>query len=185
MSESRLSRRDKRRKVRRESWVFLAQLVCVVLFALLIRRYVFVLTIVSGDSMLDTLHDKQVVAVNKLCYVLDQPRRGEIVICHYPGDGRNFVKRVVAVEGDTVQVRDGVTYLNGQALKEDFVTRPAYADFGPVTVGAGEVFVMGDNRANSHDSRSEGPLPLKLMEGRVFAVVYPFNQMHLTEHTDQ
>lgn len=169
----------------RELVSFLAQLLAVILLALLIRRYVFVFTFVSGGSMLETLQDRQIVAVNKLCYLTARPQRGEIVVCRYPGDSRNFVKRVVAVEGDTISVRDSVTYLNGQALDEEFVTYAAVSDFGPVTVGRDEAFVMGDNRANSHDSRSEGPLPVSMIRGRVFAVVYPFREMHLTAAPEQ
>lgn len=74
-----------------------------VLAALLIRHYVFMLTIVSGSSMEETLHDHQIVAVDRLRYALADPQRGDIVICHYPNDSKNYVKRIVAIAGDWLQ----------------------------------------------------------------------------------
>ncbi len=178
-------RRRMKQKRRVENLRLLAELALVVLLAVLIRHYLFMLTLVSGQSMEETLHDNQIVAVDKLSYRLSGPQRGDIVICHYPQDERNFVKRVVAVEGDTLEIRGGRTYLNGELLPEEYIAYPAWNDFGPIVVGKDEVFVMGDNRANSHDSRAEGPLPLSLLEGKVFAVLYPLDQMHMVNGAAQ
>lgn len=89
------------------------------------------LTIVSGSSMEETLHDHQIVAVDRLRYALADPQRGDIVICHYPNDSKNYVKRIVAIAGDWLQIQDGVTFLNGQALQEEYIVYKAYSDFGP------------------------------------------------------
>lgn len=182
---SRVEARRQREKKKRENLRFAIELVAVVLAALLIRHYVFMLTIVSGSSMEETLHDHQIVAVDRLRYALADPQRGDIVICHYPNDSKNYVKRIVAIAGDWLQIQDGVTFLNGQALQEEHIVYKAYSDFGPYQVPEGCVFVMGDNRANSHDSRAEGALPLELLEGRVFAVLYPFDQLRLVDGAAQ
>ena len=84
---------------------------------------------------------------------------------------------VIALEGDTLEIRDGMTYLNGQALQEEYVTHPAQEDFGSVTVEPGHVFVLGDNRANSHDSRTEGTLTESSIVGRAVCVLFPFDQI--------
>lgn len=164
---------------RREDLIFVCELVIVVLLALFIRQNVFMMTIVSGASMEETLHDHQIVAVDRFGYKIGSPQRGDIVICYYPNAGtKNFVKRVVGVAGDTVAIVNSVTYVNGEAVSEPYIEYPAYSDFGPYVVEEGRVFVMGDNRANSHDSRYEGALPLSLIQGRVMAVVLPFDQIH-------
>ena len=87
------------------------------------------------------------------------------------------IDRTVSLEGDTLEIRDGMTYLNGQALQEEYVTHPAQEDFGSVTVEPGHVFVLGDNRANSHDSRTEGTLTESSIVGRAVCVLFPFDQI--------
>ncbi|MDR2514919.1 MAG: signal peptidase I [Christensenellaceae bacterium] len=174
--------RAERRAQLRENIVFIAQLVMVVAIGLLLRRYVFTLTVVSGSSMQETLQDHQVVAVERLSYLLGSPKPGDIVICHYPGGtSQNYVKRIVAMEGDTVEVRDGKTYLNGTEVFEDFISYPSnydYTEYANKPIPAGKVFVMGDNRAISKDSRNVGLLSLEDIQGRVVAVVFPFNEIH-------
>lgn len=165
---------EKKRDPLKENLLFLLELVAVVLVALLLRQYVFTLTIVSGSSMEETLTDHEIVAVSKIDYAFSAPKRGDVVICHYPNSNKNFIKRVVAIAGDTIQIADGRTYLNGTLVDEPHITYAASRDFGPVTIEEGRVFVMGDNRANSHDSRAEGALEISMLEGRVLAVVYPF-----------
>ncbi|MDR3085116.1 MAG: signal peptidase I [Christensenellaceae bacterium] len=174
--------REERRAQLRENIVFIAQLVMVVAIGLLLRRYVFTLTVVSGSSMQETLQDHQVVAVERLSYLLGEPKPGDIVICHYPGDStHNYVKRIVAMEGDTIAIRDGKTYLNGSEVFEDFISYPSnydYLEYETMPLPAGKVFVMGDNRAISKDSRSVGLLSLEEIQGRVVAVVFPFGEIH-------
>ena len=123
------------------------------------------------------LHSGQFVAVEKLSCRIHGVQRGQIVICRYPGSYEYYIKRVVALGGDTLEIRDGVTYLNGQALQEDYVTHPAQEDFSLITVEPGHVFVMGDNRANSHDSRAEGALEESDIVGRAVCVLFPFDQI--------
>lgn len=176
---TRMERRAERiRLQRREIARWLAELAVVLLAALLVRAYVFSLTTVQGPSMMDTLQSGQVVAVDKTYFHLHEPQRGMVVICRYPGSRDYFVKRIAALAGDTIEITGGVTYVNGQAMEEDYVSYPCRDDFGPYTVEEGCVFVLGDNRANSHDSRSEGALSCDMIVGRVVAVFFPLGQAH-------
>ena len=172
--EKRWERQEQRHRVLRR---FAAELLVVILLAALVRTFVFSITEVEGPSMRETLHSGQIVAVEKLSCRIHGVQRGQIVICRYPGSYEYYIKRVVALGGDMLEIRDGVTYLNGQALQEDYVTHPAQEDFGPVTVELGRVFVMGDNRANSHDSRAEGALEESSIVGRAVCVLFPFDQI--------
>lgn len=176
---TRMERRAERiRLQRREIARWLAELAVVLLAALLVRAYVFSLTTVQGPSMMDTLQSGQVVAVDKTYFHLHEPQRGMVVICRYPGSRDYFVKRIAALAGDTIEITGGVTYVNGQAMEEDYVSYPCRDDFGPYTVEEGCVFVLGDNRANSHDSRSEGALSCDMIVGRVVSVFFPLGQAH-------
>lgn len=177
--QTRMQRRQQRiKRERKEVLTWALELLAVVLVSLFVREFVFSLATVQGPSMQDTLESGQVVAVSKMHYRLNDAARGDVVICMYPDSDDNFIKRIVALAGDTVEIRDGVTYINGQAQPDAFVNHPAQNDFAPYLVEEGTVFVMGDNRGNSHDSRAVGALGEDMIIGRVFAVVFPFDQVH-------
>ena len=169
---TRMERRAERiRLQRREIARWLAELAVVLLAALLVRAYVFSLTTVQGPSMMDTLQSGQVVAVDKTYFHLHEPQRGMVVICRYPGSRAYFVKRIAALAGDTIEITGGVTYVNGQAMEEDYVSYPCRDDFGPYTVEEGCVFVLGDYRTQAHDSRDFGPIPLGDVEGKLITIL--------------
>lgn len=124
---------------------------------------------VASSSMSPTLADGDQVLVDKISPRARQPRRRDIVTFRLPGSGVQLIKRVVAVAGDTVGLQDGRLVVDGTTLTERFVN---YAQmdstyFGPVTVPAGAVFVLGDDRENSVDSRSFGPVAVHDITGRV------------------
>ncbi|WP_400163367.1 signal peptidase I [Brevibacillus sp. TJ4] len=153
--------------------------------------YLFIMApyVVQGRSMETTLHDGERVIVNKAIYYLDDPQPGDIVIIHPDASGENWIKRVVAVAGDTVEAKNDQLYVNGQPLQEDYLNENRLkseaagvvltADFGPVTVEEGSVFVMGDNRNNSMDSRVIGPVQLDHVVGRAEFVYWPFNAIRM------
>jgi len=170
-----------------------------VLLALVIRQCgVQAFTIPSG-SMMDTLLVGDYILVNKFLYGaelpltdahlpgLRKPRRGDIVVFKYPNDeSRDFIKRIVAVEGDTVQVQDNRVILNGRLLDEAYV-RPgsipavpsAHCGYlyacDPLVVPAGSYFVMGDNRDNSQDSRYWGFVHRDKIRGKAFLIYWSWN----------
>ena len=158
---------------------FLLYIALVVLVALTIRTFIAEPIRVDGDSMIPTLVNNEDMLVEKVTYWFNDPQRGDIVICFYPGYTESCVKRVIGLPGDTVEVREGVFCINGKALDESAYWKDSIiGDVAPVTVGARQVFVIGDNRNGSRDSRnpSVGCIPYAKVVGRVVAVVYPFDQ---------
>ena len=168
------------------SWVF--ELLATFAAALFLRLFVVSLARIKGRSMLPTLHDRDVALVWRLGYLLHEPRRGDVVICHYPGRKmkripflpQSFVKRVIGLPGDTVEWLEGELLLNGQPLREPYLD-PARCRFKrtrpPLTLGPEEYYVLGDNRDSSNDSRSVGPIRRSMIIGHVRTVLFPFNAM--------
>ncbi len=144
---------------------------CVLLYYLVIRPFVAEPFEIYAEGMLPTLKAGDVSLVNKVSYRFSEPERGDIIVFRST-EGRNEdqIKRVVGLPGDNVEVRDGVLYVNGERQEEPYVNprRPDSGSYGPTTVPPGHVFVMGDNRANSRDSRFFGPIPFENIEGKVF-----------------
>lgn len=152
--------------------------------ALCLRLLVLELVRVKGGSMRDTLQNGYVLLVNRLACRLGTPRRGDVVICHYPGRyaGRHklirqcFVKRVIGLPGESVSLVEGVVHINGQPLQETYLN-PGHTRLKqnrePVTLGEDEYFLMGDNRDSSNDSRRVGPICRKDIIGRAEWVIWP------------
>ena len=147
--------------------------------ALLVQAFLIKPFTIHQVSMRPTLEEGDRVLINRLSYHFRDPERGDVVIFHSPmSEGEDLVKRVVAVAGDTVAVRDGKLWVNGIAQEEPYLLEQdfagVYPDDGPETlIREGEVFVMGDNRNNSGDSRFFGPIDADLIMGCAFAVYWP------------
>ncbi len=152
-------------------------------------------SVVEGASMTPTFHDGEFVLVNKLAYrtfdvswvpFLDAEEwtpfgtlsAGDVVVFKSPGDAnRDFIKRIVATEGQTVEVRGGRVYIDGVARDEPYLAEPPVYEYGPVTVPSGELFVLGDNRNSSYDSHSWGPLDATRVIGRADFRYWPFDRL--------
>jgi signal peptidase I len=155
---------------------------------------------VEGSSMQETLQPGQYLLVNKLVYyrldmsrlsrilpfldadsedvkyVFHPPARGEIVVFHYPLDPtRDFVKRVIGLPGDTVEIRDGVVVVNDGELDDPYVVQVSRAPMRETVLGPDEYFVLGDNRLHSNDSRNWGPVPLENIVGRAWIGYWPLS----------
>jgi signal peptidase I len=133
-----------------------------------------------------TFHDKEYLLTDKISYKRRQPLRGEVVVFHAPpqagcpkGTGCDFIKRVIGLPGDRVEVRDNGLFVNGQKLKEDYLPANIITDAGVysrnklVSLGQDEYFVVGDNRPHSSDSRMWGPIKYDEIVGRVFFRYWP------------
>jgi len=158
---------------------FLLYIAIVVLVALTIRSFIAEPIRVDGDSMIPTLVHNEDMLVEKMSYWFNDPLRGDIVICFYPGYTESCVKRVIGLPGETVEIIGGAIYVDGEAIDESpYWSGEIIGDMDPVTVGARQVFVVGDNRNGSKDSRnpSVGCIPYAKVVGRVIAVVYPFDE---------
>lgn len=169
---------------------------------------------IEGSSMEPTLHTGQYILVNKLIYFhfdlnaplrllpgqadlpqriiypFHQPQRGDIVVFEYPRDvAKDYIKRVIGLPGDTIEIRDGSVSVNGQPLDETYLEgAPTYCvagypcHQGPIVVPDGTIFVMGDNRANSSDSREWNALPLDRVVGQAWVIYYPVADWGLVPH---
>ena len=135
---------------------------------------------VQGTSMLPLLHDGERIIVNKFVYRFHPIERGDVVVFWYPRDPSvSFIKRVIGLPGDTVEIRHGSLYVNGRLTAEPYVnvqyrddeTRP------PVQVGKGQYYVLGDHRNSSNDSRSWGEVPEKYIYGKAYVRFWPLSQV--------
>ncbi|MBR5948056.1 MAG: signal peptidase I [Clostridia bacterium] len=170
---------------------FIAMLACVIVAAVAIRQFIAEPTRVKGESMQYTLMDTERLFVEKVSYWFNAPSRGDIVIVNYPGGTDRYVKRIIALPGETIEIReDGFVYINGEMLDESAYAGDWYGKInipigtkgsknGKYTVPEGHYFVMGDNRNDSTDSRDRrvGAIPVSEVLGRVRAVVWPLNKL--------
>ncbi|NLP33893.1 MAG: signal peptidase I [Clostridiales bacterium] len=159
---------------------------------------------VEQSSMENTLYEGQQLVVNKLSYIFDEPDRGDIIIFFGDGEKGTFieeftksfqrrfpigngeakekerlVKRVVGISGDEIDIKDGAIYINGEKLEEPYAngrTFPGKVEL-PIIIKENELFVIGDNREVSWDSRDFGPIDIKQVEGKAIYRIYPFDQM--------
>jgi signal peptidase I len=195
---SRLS--EKGRKTRRTIIEWTVLIGSALLIAILIKTFLFQAFYIPSESMKPTLNVGDRVLVNKVSYRLHDVNRGDIVVFKTPPGGdpsiKDLVKRVIALPGETIETRQGRVYINGRVLKEPYLvkntltcgnsgvqTMSTCQSFGPVTVPRDYMFVMGDNRAASKDSRflGDGDQPLTIKEssivGRVFVRIWPLNDL--------
>lgn len=185
------------RKFRQKMIQWLVSLAAALLIAAVLQTMVFAVIRVKGRSMMPTLKNKERLLVTIADVRLFGARRGDVVICRYPGRGRTrFVKRVVAVPGDQVYRAEGVTYVihhedsSVEALDPDRSFFRPEDDYEPVTLGKEQYFVVGDNRYRSHDSRDwndsnpkndVGPITRNMILGRVRQVIWPPNAVRPVE----
>ncbi len=160
------------------SWIL--TLGAAVIIAMVIRTFVFEPVKVDGGSMLDTLSNGEIMFVTKPEYIWGNPARDDVIICHYPNRTEYFVKRVIAIPGDTIEIKGTDVFVNDALVDESFlsVNRNRYDHtMAKTTLGEDEYFVMGDNRDNSNDSRAVGPLHRDQIVGHVRYVLFPFSQI--------
>lgn len=176
----------------KEALQWVLAIVIAVLLALFIRGFVFEQALVVGDSMQDTLHDGQRLIVYKTGYFFNPPERGDIIILKYhegtfkylPFPDPNeidYIKRVIGVPGDVIDIKNGSVYVNGKKLDEPYAkgTTEKYGMDFPIRIPPDKVFVLGDNRENSSDSRQIGLIDFNRIRGKAVFRIYPFNKFGL------
>ncbi|MGI6629684.1 MAG: signal peptidase I [Bacillota bacterium] len=161
-------------------WEYLKSFLLAIVIALIIRTYLFQITEVYGQSMYPTLNDRDRLFTNRIVYSIGSPNRGDIVILNAPDrPGTYYVKRAIALGGDRIKIKDGKVYVNGIEQKEPYINGSYTEGDIDTIVPPGTVFVMGDNRENSHDSRSADVsfVPVDDIEGKALFRIWPFNNL--------
>ena len=168
------------------SWIF--YIAVVVGLTYLIITYVGVRTRVSGESMMPTLKSGDQLIVDKLSYHFKEPKRYEVIVFPYKYEENTyFIKRIIGLPGETVQIKDGYVYIDGEMLDEKFgaeVMQEAGIASEPITLGEEEYFVLGDNRNHSSDSRvpNVGVLKREDLMGRAWVRIWPLNSLGVILH---
>ena len=178
---SRRSRRERRNNASKKSGGGVLEFLIILLVSFVlvfgfVRPFVVEAFWIPSASMVPTLKYGDRVLVNKFIYRFTEPQRGDIIVFKsVEGDGQDLIKRVVGVPGDEIAVRGGTLFVNGEPQKEPYVNKkyPDRSFYAPTTVPKDHVFAMGDNRANSQDSRVFGPVPEKNIEGEAFLRFWP------------
>ena len=188
--EERLQNLSSSEKKMRELFGWVAYIVVLVCVVHLTVTYVGQRTVVAGDSMLNTLHDKDNLIIDKVSYRFRDPERYEIIVFPYRYAEETFyIKRIIGLPGETVQIKDGYVYINEQKLEESFGREVIRADrYGqaaePIKLGEDEYFVLGDNRNESADSRetSVGILKREDLIGRAWVRIWPLDSFGSLNH---
>jgi signal peptidase I len=182
--ETRRERRERRRRIPRKSGGAIEFVVILLIsFALVfgfVRPFVVEAFYIPSQSMVPTLKVQDRVLVNKFIYRFSEPERRDIVVFQsVEGGGEDLIKRVMGLPGDEIAVRGGRLFVNGEPQREPYVNKkfPDRSTFAPTKVPKGHYFMMGDNRANSRDSRFFGPVPKKKIEGEAFLRFWPLDRI--------
>ena len=177
---SRREMRREREKKKRRSGLLEFLVIVLVAFVLVfgfVRPFVVEAFRIPTESMVPTLEVGDRVLANKFIYRFTEPERGDVVVFDsVEGDGQTLIKRVAGVEGDEIRVQGGVLFVNGETQDEPYLNRYVQDEsvpYGPETVPENHVFVLGDNRGNSGDSRVFGPVPVENVKGEAFLVFWP------------
>ncbi|MFD1954470.1 signal peptidase I [Paenibacillus thailandensis] len=176
MEESKTGCRGSRRRIALE-WV--AAVAAAMVIAFLVHRYAYAQLEVHNVSMQNTLSSGQRLIEDRWSYRFVQPKRGDIVIINGPESKLRLIKRVVALPGERLDIRDGQVWIDGSLLHEPYAvgrTEPGDGLPVPYTVETGKLVVLGDNRENSMDSRTIGPIAMTSIEGKAVLRIYPIDQ---------
>ncbi|GIM45907.1 signal peptidase I [Collibacillus ludicampi] len=178
-------------------WEWMKSIAIALLLAFLVQKFIVEFFVVSGPSMNHTLANNERLLVNKIPYYFHNPQRGDIIIFQ-ENPTEAWVKRVIGLPGDKIKIDHGQLYINGVKVDEPYINNPMSPTYdfpaatptgksssqASITVPPGELFVMGDNRDVSVDSRVIGPIKISQVIGQAEAVVYPFDQIKWLSRPD-
>ena len=151
-----MSKPFKKKSLWKELWEYVKMILFVVIVVLVVDNFLLINAVIPSESMENTIMTGDRIFGNRLAYLFDDPERFDIVIFKYPDDeSQRFIKRVIGLPGETVEIREGKVYINGSdtPLDDSFTPETPVGHFGPYTVPEGCYFMLGDNRNNSRDSR--------------------------------
>ncbi|WP_377889236.1 signal peptidase I [Alkalihalobacillus sp. R86527] len=179
---------------KKDSWDWIKALVIAFILAGAVRYFIFAPIVVDGESMMPTLHDRDRMIVNKISYNIGEPERFDIIVFEAV-EGRDYIKRVIGLPGDKIEYKNDDLYVNGKLVKEpyldtaknDLLSGNLTYDFdlngltGETTVPEGHLFVMGDNRQHSKDSRSIGFVSKDKVIGEANIIFWPLTDIQVME----
>lgn len=171
-------------------WMMLRELAETIVLSLvifLLIRQVVQNYRIESHSMQPNFYEGQFILVNKLAYSLGSPARGDVIVFHNPNNiNEDYIKRVIALPGDTIEIRSQKVYINGEPLQEIYDLNPLHPStmYGPLLIEPNHLFVMGDNRQNSKDSRDFGALSEELVVGKAWIHVWPLANLGWVQHYD-
>lgn len=148
------------------------------ILSLVIRAFLFTPYVVHGESMLPTLKGEELLIVNKFIYEVKEPDYGDIIVFH-TDEQRDFIKRVIGLPGDEIEIKDGKVFLNKEVLNEPYLVEKVHGAMVPTVVPEGKLFVLGDNRNYSRDSRQIGVVDMNEVVGRADVIILPFQQFKM------
>lgn len=159
---------------------FIKTTLIVVVVALLFRYFLIQPFVVVGKSMEPNFKDKEYLVVDKLTYKLRHPKRGEVVIFHPPQNPKeSYIKRVIGLPGELVEINNGNVYIDGNLLNESYIQKETdvanASNNMSQRIASNEYFVFGDNRDHSSDSREIGPIPINYFQGKVALILFPLS----------
>jgi signal peptidase I len=159
-------------------WDVVSTVLMALLITLVINTYIAQATTIDGPSMQPNLYYDYRIMMEKVTYhLIHGPRRGDVAVFDVPGEETSLIKRVVALPGETIEVRNGHTYINGEMIEEPWVEYFGGPSHPPTVVPPLHVFVMGDNRSSSRDSRAFGPVHIDQIVGRAVFIYWPPEQV--------
>lgn len=177
-----------------ESWEWIRAIAIALILAFIIRYFLFAPILVDGDSMMPTLNDRDKLIVNKIGYKIGAPDRFDIVVFHATSE-KDYIKRVIGLPGDSITYDDDVLYINGEAIDEPYLQEyknsathlPLTENFtlnevtGYDVVPENHIFVLGDNRQYSRDSRHIGVIPYNEVVGNAKFVFWPLTEIRIAK----
>lgn len=177
-----------KQQTKSETWEWIKALVVALILMFVIRQFIVAPVIVDGESMLPTLEDRDRMIVNKLSYVFGEPERFDIIVFHAPG-GKDYIKRIIGLPGDTVEFRDNTLYVNNEEVEELYLERlkEMYGGTIPISefiiedIPEDHVFVLGDHLPASRDSRNIGPVHIDEIVGKANVVFWPIKNMQIAK----
>ncbi|MEN2983516.1 MAG: signal peptidase I [Dictyoglomaceae bacterium] len=166
---------SKRQELKGKEWYdFVETILFAFILAFLIKSFILQISYIPTGSMIPTLNDGEAVLVVRIPYYFREPVRGEVIVFKYPLDpSKEYVKRLIGLPGDTVEIKKGNVYINGKLLEENYVKRKSDDNYGPIKVPKDSYFVLGDNRPVSVDSRYWGFVPKKNLVGKAILLLWP------------
>lgn len=181
-NDEEISIKKKNKKENEKIWKVFVDYIKVIIIALIIsfaiKTFVVTTTVVDGRSMNPTVNDKDRLVVNKIFFMKKNITRGDIIDFYVPEAKKYYLKRVIGVEGDIVEIKDNRLYLNGKMQNEPYVSTNVTSSHNQTTrwqVPKGYIFVLGDNRSNSRDGRDLGVVSRENIVGKIIFRFYPFN----------